>query len=141
MALVPTGGITTAACAALGVSCASVHRRRARLTALPAIVRPVESKRPGWRNPKHGAQWLATLGAYAFPEIGDMPVADVDTAAVLRVPRPIWERVPETASRVRQRMEAVLDASLRGRAYWNAEHVVGRPDFWLAPSWSAAIHR
>lgn len=71
----------------------------------------VESKRSGWRNPKHGAQWLATLEAYAFPVIGEMPVAEVDTAAVLRVLRPIWERVPETASRVRQRMEAVLDAA------------------------------
>jgi integrase len=71
----------------------------------------VESKRPGWRNPKHGAQWLATLEAYAFPVIGEAPVADVDTAAVLRVLRPIWERVPETASRVRQRIEAVLDAA------------------------------
>ncbi len=71
----------------------------------------MESKRPGWRNPKHGAQWLATLEAYAFPVIGDAPVADVDTAAVLRVLRPIWERVPETASRVRQRIEAVLDAA------------------------------
>jgi len=71
----------------------------------------VESKRPGWRNPKHGAQWLATLEAYAFPGIGDKPVAEVDMAAVLRVLRPIWERVPETASRVRQRIEAVLDAA------------------------------
>jgi integrase len=71
----------------------------------------VESKRPGWRNPRHGAQWLATLQAYVFPVIGDAPVADVDTAAVLRVLRPIWERVPETASRVRQRIEAVLDAA------------------------------
>lgn len=71
----------------------------------------VEGKRAGWRNPKHGAQWIATLEAYAFPEVGSMPVADVDTAAVLRVLRPIWERVPETASRVRQRIEAVLDAA------------------------------
>jgi integrase len=71
----------------------------------------VESKRPGWRNPKHGQQWLATLEAYAFPVIGEAPVAEVDTAAVLRVLRPMWERVPETASRVRQRMEAVLDAA------------------------------
>jgi integrase len=71
----------------------------------------LESKRPGWRSPKHGAQWLATLEAYAFPVIGDMPVSDVDTAAVLSVLGPIWERVPETASRVRQRIEAVLDAA------------------------------
>jgi hypothetical protein len=59
----------------------------------------VESKRPGWRNPKHGAQWLATLEAYAFPVIGGTPAAEVGTAAVLRVLRPIWERGPETASR------------------------------------------
>ncbi len=71
----------------------------------------VASKRPGWRNPKHGAQWLASLEAYAFPTIGETPVADIDTAAVLGVLRPIWERVPETASRVRQRIEAVLDAA------------------------------
>ena len=71
----------------------------------------VDSKRPGWRNAKHAAQWLATLEAYAFPAIGDLPVAAVETDEVLRVLRPIWERIPETASRVRQRMEAVLDAA------------------------------
>jgi integrase len=71
----------------------------------------VESKQAGWRNAKHGAQWLATLESYAYPVIGDLPVADVRTDDVLRVLRPIWERVPETASRVRQRIEAVLDAA------------------------------
>jgi integrase len=71
----------------------------------------VDSKKAGWRNAKHGAQWLATLESYAYPVIGDMPVADVKTDDVLRVLRPIWERVPETASRVRQRIEAVLDAA------------------------------
>jgi integrase len=71
----------------------------------------VASKQSGWRNGKHGAQWLATLESYAYPVIGDMPVADVRTDDVLRVLRPIWERVPETASRVRQRIEAVLDAA------------------------------
>ncbi len=71
----------------------------------------VASKQSGWRNGKHGAQWLATLESYAYPVIGDMPAADVGTDDVLRVLRPIWERVPETASRVRQRIEAVLDAA------------------------------
>jgi integrase len=71
----------------------------------------VESKRAGWRNAKHGAQWMATLEAYAYPVIGDMAVSAVGTDEVLRVLRPMWERVPETASRVRQRMEAVLDAA------------------------------
>jgi len=71
----------------------------------------VESKQSGWRNAKHGAQWLATLEAYAFPVLGDKTVAEINTDDVLKVLRPIWERVPETASRVRQRMEAVLDAA------------------------------
>ena len=84
---------------------AAAHTFKAAAAAL------VEGKRSGWRSPKHAAQWLATLEAYAFPVIGDMAVAEVDTAAALRVLRPIWERIPETASRVRQRMEAVLDAA------------------------------
>ena len=71
----------------------------------------VDSKRSGWRNAKHAAQWLATLEAHAFPVIGDLPVAAIGTDEVLRVLRPIWERIPETASRVRQRIEAVLDAA------------------------------
>ena len=71
----------------------------------------MDSKRSGWRNAKHAAQWMATLEAHAFPVIGDLPVSDVGTDEVLRVLRPIWERIPETASRLRQRMEAVLDAA------------------------------
>ena len=71
----------------------------------------VESKKAGWRSVKHAAQWLATLEAHAFPAIGDLPVAAIGTNEVLRVLRPIWERIPETASRLRQRMEAVLDAA------------------------------
>ena len=71
----------------------------------------IESKRSGWRNAKHGAQWTATFEAHVFPVIGDMPVARIGTDDVLRALQPIWERVPETASRVRQRIEAALDAA------------------------------
>jgi hypothetical protein len=49
---------------------------------------PVKSRRTEWRNAKHRAQWLATLGAYAFPAIGDMPVSEVGTDEVLQVLRP-----------------------------------------------------
>ena len=56
----------------------------------------VDSKRSGWRNPKHAAQWLATSKGYAFPVIGDLPVANIGTDEVLRMLRPIWERIPET---------------------------------------------
>lgn len=71
----------------------------------------VDSKRAGWRTPKHAAQWLATLETHAFPVIGDLPVAAIGTDDVLKVLRPIWERIPETASRLRQRIEAVLDSA------------------------------
>lgn len=72
----------------------------------------------GWRNAKHRAQWAATLDTYAHPTMGDMAVADIGTDHVLRVLQAIWTEKPETASRVRGRIEAVLDyATARG---WRA---------------------
>jgi integrase len=65
----------------------------------------------GWRNLKHAKQWTATLAKYAFPKIGSLPVADVTTDHVLAVLQPIWRLKPETASRVRGRIEAILDAA------------------------------
>lgn len=64
-----------------------------------------------WRSLKHGQAWRQTLEAYAYPIIGDMPVAQVDTAAVLKVLAPIWATRTVTASRVRNRLELVLDAA------------------------------
>ena len=69
----------------------------------------IEAKRPGWRNAEHAAQWGSTLKTYVYPKLGDLDVKTIDTAAVLDVLRPIWSTKPETASRVRQRVEAVLD--------------------------------
>lgn len=63
----------------------------------------------GWRNEKHAAQWTATLETYAYPAIGTLPVSAIDTAEIMRVLEPIWLTKTETATRVRQRMEAVLD--------------------------------
>jgi integrase len=69
----------------------------------------------GWRNPKHRQQWKNTLATYVSPAVGKLPVSAVDTGLVLKVLEPIWTRKPETASRVRGRMEAVLDwAKVRG---------------------------
>jgi integrase len=68
-----------------------------------------------WRNAKHRWQYLHTLKMFAFPLIGDLPVGEIDTAAVLRVIEPIWLTKTETASRVRGRIESVLDwAGVRG---------------------------
>lgn len=68
-----------------------------------------------WSNPKHKAQWSSTLETYISPHFGQMPVADVDLEAVLRALEPIWLTKSETASRVRGRVETILDwAKVRG---------------------------
>jgi integrase len=63
----------------------------------------------GWRNGKHRQQWGSTLATYAYPELGSLPVSAIDTALVVRVLQPIWTTKPETAGRVRGRIEAILD--------------------------------
>ena len=75
----------------------------------------------GWRNPKHVAQWMSTLTTHAYPIIGDTPVDEIDVTAVLEVLRPIWTRTPETASRLRGRIEAILDAA-KGRGWRDGEN-------------------
>lgn len=69
----------------------------------------IAAKRDGWSNAKHAAQWHASLKQHAFPTLGSMPVGDITTAHVLDVLKPIWTTRTETASRIRQRIEAVLD--------------------------------
>ena len=69
----------------------------------------IEECRSGWSNPKHAAQWESTLRRYAFPVIGDMPVSDITIKDIRRVLTPIWTEKHETATRVRQRIEYILD--------------------------------
>jgi integrase len=75
----------------------------------------------GWRNAKHRQQWSSTLATYAYPVIGDLPVADVGTAHVLSILEPIWKAKPETAARLRGRIEAILDAA-KARGYREGEN-------------------
>jgi integrase len=63
----------------------------------------------GWRNEKHRAQWAMTLREYAGPYLGAMQVAAVETVHVTAALRPLWHEKPETATRLRGRIEAVLD--------------------------------
>jgi integrase len=60
-------------------------------------------------SPKHRYHWNATLANYAIPVIGDAPVGAIDTALVMKVLEPLWRRKPETASRLRGRIERILD--------------------------------
>ena len=69
----------------------------------------MDSKRHGWKNEKHAAQWQSTLEKHVYPIVGDLPVADVDTTLVIKCLEPIWTTHNETASRVRGRIESVLD--------------------------------
>jgi integrase len=75
----------------------------------------IASHRAGWKSPKHAAQWPATLSAYVYPIFGPLPVHTVDVGLVMKAIEPIWTEKPETASRVRGRIENVLDwATARG---------------------------
>ena len=69
----------------------------------------IEAKRSGWKNRKHAQQWENTLATYADPVIGDMPVKQIESEHILEVLQPIWLDKTETANRVRNRIELVLD--------------------------------
>ena len=70
----------------------------------------LEARAGEWRNEKHRAQWAMTLTRYCEP-IRNIPVDAIDTEAVLAVLQPLWARAPETASRLRGRIETILDAA------------------------------
>lgn len=75
----------------------------------------IASHRAAWRSDKHAKQWETTLATYAAPIIGDLPVAAVDTQLVLDVLEPIWADRTETATRLRGRIESILDwAKVKG---------------------------
>lgn len=79
------------------------------LTFSLACKRYIKINSPEWKNAKHAAQWSNTLATYAEPILGDVPVARIDTRQIVRVLEPIWLTKTETATRVRQRIEKVLD--------------------------------
>ena len=81
----------------------------------------IAANEESWRNPKHRQQWGNTLASYVYPVIGDLPVADVETAHVLKILEPIWRGKAETASRVRGRIETILD-SAKARGYRQSEN-------------------
>jgi integrase len=82
-----------------------------RVTFKEAAEELIESNEAGWKNAKHRQQWRNTLKTYAYPLMGDVAVADVDTELVLKMLRPLWTTKTETASRVRGRIDRVLSAA------------------------------
>lgn len=80
-----------------------------------AAKRFIKAKAPEWKNAKHGDQWRNTLAEYAYPKIGALMVRHVARAHVMEVLEPIWTTKTETASRLRGRLEAILDwAKVKG---------------------------
>ena len=65
--------------------------------------------RPGWRNPKHGEDWLSSMARFAFPRLGKLPVSEVTSADVVETLRTVWHERPATARRVRQRISTVME--------------------------------
>ena len=78
------------------------------MTFQEAAERYIAKHRAGWKNAVHAKQWPSTLLMYVYPAIGSSPVSTIDTHAVLSCLEPIWTEKPETASRVRGRIERVL---------------------------------
>lgn len=75
----------------------------------------IEAHRAGWRNAKHASQWPASLSSFVYPIVGDLPVQTIDTPLVMKVLEPLWTIKNETASRLRGRIESILDwAKVRG---------------------------
>lgn len=94
---------------------AEAAERARRVTFEDAATKYINGHKAGWKNAKHGDQWNNTLKAYAYPVLGALPVQEVDTEQVLKVLEPIWTTKTETATRVRQRIESILDwAKTRG---------------------------
>lgn len=81
---------------------------RNRITFKEATARYLDLHNDTWKNGKHRAQWQSTLERYAFPCLGARPVCAIDPALVNEALAPIWSRIPETASRVRHRINKVI---------------------------------
>lgn len=89
---------------------AAAAARKAAAHTFRAVAEACIASRQGeWKSAIHQTQWGSTLAAYAYPSLGELPVAEIGTDDVLAVLRPIWATKPETASRLRGRMEAVFD--------------------------------
>jgi integrase len=95
----------------------------------------IAAHKSSWKSEKHADQWTATLETYAYPVIGNLPVEAIETAHVMKIIEPIWKTKTETASRVRGRVEKVLDRAkaLKLRKGENAAQWKGNLEQLLPP--------
>jgi integrase len=88
---------------------ARAAKAAAAMTFRTCAERFIKNNQAGWRNAKHAAQWGSTLTTYVYPTIGELSVGEIDTGHITKILEPVWTTKPETASRVRGRIESVLD--------------------------------
>lgn len=72
----------------------------------------IQTMRPKWRNHKHAEQWINTVKTYAIPHIGSKRLNEIDTPDIQSILMPIWLTKPETASRLRGRLEKIFSAAI-----------------------------
>ena len=111
---------------------AEERRRPALPTFAQAAEQVIEMRRPTWSNSKHAAQWKSTLATYAYPVIGSKQLDEIKSGDVLTVLTPIWTSKPETASRVRQRLETVFDWAIAQG--WRLDNPAGKAIARVLPS-------
>jgi len=99
----------------------AVAERAYRITFDEAVSKCLATKSLEWKNVKHGQQWINTLTTYASPLLGKQPVELISTDLIYKVLEPIWVTKTETATRVRQRIEAVMDWC-KARGYLEGEN-------------------
>jgi integrase len=81
----------------------------------------IDAQTSGWKSQKHASQWLSTLSTYAFPTIGALHVSEVSASLVLQILKPIWISKTETATRLRARIENILDWA-KHRKYFHGDN-------------------
>lgn len=87
----------------------------------------IKNKSPEWKNEKHQDQWRNTLKAHVYPIIGDIPVNDIEVEHVRQCLNPIWLDITETATRVRQRIEAIISSAIASK---QRDPAKGNPAVW-----------
>jgi integrase len=109
----------------------------------------IKAHAASWRHPKHHQQWTNSLARHVSPVFGDVPVRSIDVGMVMNVLEPLWAKTPETAGRIRGRIEAVLDwAKARGfregenpsRWRGHLSNLLPRPSKVRAAKHYAALH-
>lgn len=107
-----------------------------------AAARYIATHEAGWKNIKHAGQWRATIATYASPVIGRLPVHAIDNKAVVSILEPIWNTKRETATRLRGRIEKILDwaTTLKYRTGDNPAKYVGNLDNLLTKSKQLVEH-